>query len=218
MIKTRKDVSKHTIARMAVYYNALKKMKEEGVEVCASIQLGHSTGITSCLIRRDLACFGDFGKKGVGYEVEFLLSWIEEILGYNTVWNVLLVGMGIPMPGIVNYYNFLPPGFKIVAVADLNKKNYGYTIPGLNLTIQPLENLTSIIKKQDISIGLINVLPKQAQKVVNMMVKAGIIGIANLSSVTVSVPDYISLSEMNVNSCLSQLSYNLSTGVSEEYL
>jgi len=208
-MKEREDVSKLTIARMAVYYNTLKRMKEEGERVCSSTEMGKRTGIASSVIRRDLACFGDFGTKGVGYEIEFLLSWIKEILGYNTKWNVMFVGIGILMTGVVNYYGVLPPGFEITAVVDLDKKNHGYTIPGLNLTIRPLENLTCVIKEQDISIGLINVLPKQAQKVVSMLANAGIKGIANLSSIPVSVPEHVSLSQMNVTSCLSQLSYNL---------
>ena len=218
MIKTREDVSKITISRMVVYYNTLKKMKEEGEVLCASNQLGQRTGISASVIRRDLACFGGFGTKGVGYEIGFLLAWIGEILGYNTEWKVLLVGIGSPLTGIGNYNALLPPGFKITAVVDINKNNKGYKIPGLNLTVQPMENLASLIKEQGISIGLLNVMPRQAQKVVDMMVKAGIKGVANLSAVPVCVPGNISLSQMNVNSCLSQLSYNLSTGVSEEYL
>ena len=216
MIKTREDVSKNTIARMVIYSNTLKKMKEEGERICASTRLGQRTGIASPLIRRDLACFGGFGRKGVGYEVDFLLSWIKEILGYNTEWKVVFVGTGIPLKGIVNSYGFLPPGFKIIAVADLDKNNHGYKIPELNVTIQPLETLANLIKQKDISIGLINVHPKQAQKVVNLLVKAGIKGIANFSPIPVFVPKHISLSQLNVSSCLSQLSYNLSGGLAED--
>lgn len=217
MIKAREDVSKLTVARMAVYYNTLKKMKEEGEVMCASNQLGQRTGISSSVIRRDLACFGGFGTKGVGYEVEFLLAWIEEILGYNTEWKVLLVGITNPLTGIGNYQGLLPPGFKITAVADHDKNNHGYKIPGLGLTVQPMGNIVNLIKEQDISIGLINVLPKQAQKVVNIMIKAGIKGVANFSAVSVRVPGNILLSQMNLTSCLSQLSYNLRSGLSEEY-
>ncbi|MBP2638023.1 MAG: rex 1 [Firmicutes bacterium] len=217
MIKSREDVPKLTIVRMALYYNTLQKMKEEGEEICASTQLSQRTGLNSSIIRRDLACFGDFGTKGVGYQIEFLLSWIREILGYNTNWNVLLIGMGIPITGTINCYDFFPPAFKIVAIADLDKNNHGYTIPGLNLTIQPLKNLPSIIKEHEISIGMINVLPKQAQRVVDMMVKGGIKGIANFSGVAVQVPEHISLSQLNVASCLSQLSYRLNIGMSARY-
>lgn len=212
MIRAREDVSKNTIARMVIYYNTLEKMKEHPQPICASTRLGQRTGIASPLIRRDLACFGGFGRKGVGYEVDFLLSWIKEILGYNTEWKVLFVGTGIALKGIANSYGFLPPGFKIVAVADWDKNNHGYKIPELNVRIQPLESLTTLIKEQDISIGLVNVHPKQAQKVVNILVKARIRGIANFSPISVFVPKHILLSQMNVSSCLSQLSYNLSGG------
>lgn len=214
MIKAGETISKLTIARMAVYYNTLKKMKEEGEVLCASNQLGLRTGISSSVIRRDLAYFGGFGTKGVGYEVRFLLTWISEILGYTTEWKVLLAGMGNPLPGVGDYNAMLPPGFKITAVVDFN--NQDYRIPGLNLTVQPMGKLPKIIREQGITIGLVNVVPKQAQKVVNMMVKAGVKGIANFSAVPVAVPGNISLSQLSVTSCLSQLSYNLSASGAEK--
>lgn len=214
MLKERDMVSKITIARMVVYYNTLKKMKEEREGVCSSQQLGLRTGFSPCVIRRDLAYFGGFGTKGVGYEVEFLLTWIGEILGYTTEWKVLLAGSGNPLGGAGNYQAMLPPGFKITAVVDFNNQNY--KIPGIKLTVQPMENMLNLVKRQGITIGLVNVLPKQAQTVVNMMVNAGIKGIANFSSVPVVVPAKVSLSQMNVTSCLSQLSYHLSTGTGEK--
>ncbi|XFO67116.1 hypothetical protein SPSIL_032950 [Sporomusa silvacetica DSM 10669] len=68
------------------------------------------------------------------------MAWIREILGYNTEWNALLIGMGIPLTGIGNYQGLLPPGFKIAVVADLDKNNHGSIISGLNLTVQPMKN------------------------------------------------------------------------------
>ena len=215
MIKAREDVSKLTIARMAVYYSTLKKMKEDGELICASTQLGQRTGVASSVVRRDLAYFGGFGTKGVGYEVDFLLSWIGEILGYNTVWHAVFVGVDIPLTGISSYSALLPPGFRITAAVDLDKKNHGYKVPGLGLAINPIEILPRLIAEHKISIGLMVVPPKQAQKVANLMVKAGIKGIANFSPVSVCVPENISLSQINLAACLSQLSYNLSTELSE---
>lgn len=215
MIKAREEVSKLTVARMAVYHSTLKKMLDESEQLCSSSQLGKRTGIASSVIRRDLAYFGDFGTKGVGYEIEYLLSWVSEILGYNAVWKVVLVGRGIPFTGVRNYDGLLPPGFTIAAVIDLDKKNHGYKIPGLGLIVNPLGNLANLIKLQAISIGLITVPTKEAQRVANSMVKAGIKGIANFSPVSVCVPDGISLSQINVTSCLSQLSYNLNNSLAE---
>lgn len=209
MIKAREEVSKLTIARMAVYYGILEKIRDEGEVICASTHLSQRTGIASSVIRKDLANFGGFGTKGVGYEIEFLLSWIREILGYNTRWNAVLVGSGVPFAVGANYNDLLPPGFKISAVVDLNKKNHGCKIPGIGVTVSALGNLASLIKSQAISMGIITVPPKQAQKVANAMIKGGIKGIANFSPVPVRVPDNIALSQMSVNSCLSQLSYSL---------
>jgi redox-sensing transcriptional repressor len=110
MIKTRDDISKLTVTRMAIYYSALKKMLDDGETMCLSIQIGQHTGISPSIIRKDLSCFGEFGTKGVGYRIEFLLQWIGEILGYNTIWNTVVVGMGMPLLSINCYQNFLPPG------------------------------------------------------------------------------------------------------------
>lgn len=210
-MKAREEVSKLTISRMAVYYTALQKLRDEGEQVCASTQLGKRTGVASSVIRRDLAYFGGFGTKGVGYEIEYLLSWVGEILGYNAVWNAVLVGRGVPVTGFGHYEGVLPPGFKIAAMVDLDKKNHGHKLPNLGVTISPPGNIAHLIKSLAISIGLITVPVKEAQKVANTMVKAGIRGIANFSPVSVCVPAHISLSQINMTSCLSQLSYNLSS-------
>ena len=211
MPKTTKEISGRTIARLAVYYCTLEKMRDEGETICSSLQLEQQTGIASSLIRRDLSHFGGFGTKGVGYEIDVLLAWIIEILGYNTEWSSVLVGQGVPLTGISNYDGMLPPGFNITAVVDLKKKNHGRKIPGLNLTINPLGKLANLIKSHNIPIGIVSVSPDNAQKVVDIMVKAGIKGIANFSSVPVHVPDNIPVSQVNVTSCLSQLSYNLTS-------
>lgn len=211
MVIARGEVSKLTIARLAVYYSVLQKMKDEGELVCASTRLGRRTGVASSVIRRDLAYFGGFGTKGVGYEIDYLMSWIGEILGYTTVWNTVLVGKGLPFTNPGSYYELLPPGFIITAAVDLDRKNQGSVLPGLNLPVHSLRNVGQIIKAQAIAIGLITVPPDKTQQVANMLVKAGIKGIANFSASSVTIPDTVSLSQINVTSCLSQLSYNLST-------
>lgn len=151
MIKPREEVAKVTIARMAIYYSILKKIRDEGEQVCASTQLS-------------MAYFGGFGTKGVGYEVEYLLSWVGEILGYNAVWNSVLVGRGVPFTGVGNYDRLLPPGFKIAAVVDLDKRSHGHKIPGLGLTVNRPGNLANLIKSQAILIGLLTVPTQEARE------------------------------------------------------
>ncbi len=218
MAIAREAVSRLTIARLAVYYSALQKMKDDGELVCASTRLGRRTGVASSVIRRDLAYFGGFGTKGVGYEIDYLMSWIGAILGYTTVWNTVLVGRGLPFTGPGSYYELLPPGFIITAAIDLDRKNHGSVLPGLNLPVHSLRNAGQIIKSQDIAIGLIAVPPDKTQQVANMLVKAGIKGIASFSASSVTVPDTVALSQINVTSCLSQLSYNLSTTAAKNHV
>lgn len=209
MLKTKDGIPKLTITRLAIYYNALKKMLEDGEDVCLSIDVGKRTGINPSLIRKDLSYFGGFGTKGVGYKVEFLMEWIGEILGYNTVWNTVVVGMGIPLLSINCYQNLLPPSFRIVAVVDTNEQNHGVFLPELGLTIEPVQNLESEVRNKQARIGVVAVLPEKAQSVTNQLVIAGVTGIANFTQVQVVVPDNIALTQINTGSLLSQLSYDL---------
>ncbi|HWR05573.1 redox-sensing transcriptional repressor Rex [Sporomusa sp.] len=213
MIKTRDDISKLTVTRMAIYYSALKKMLDDGETMCLSIQIGQHTGISPSIIRKDLSCFGEFGTKGVGYRIEFLLQWIGEILGYNTIWNTVVVGMGMPLLSINCYQNFLPPGFQITAVLDMNEQNHGVLLPELGLSIESLQNLESVVFNKQVSIGLVAVLPEQAQIVTDRLVAAGVTGIANFTQAQVIVPDNIALTQINAGPMISQLSYDLARPV-----
>ncbi len=213
MIKTRDDISRLTITRMAIYYNALKKMLDDGETMCLSIQIGQRTGISSSIIRKDLSCFGEFGTKGVGYRIDFLLQWIGEILGYNTVWNTIVVGMEMPLLSINCYQNFLPPGFRITAVLDMNERNHGIMIPELGLAIDSMLNLEAVVCKKKVSIGLVAVLPEQAQLVTDRLVTAGVVGIANFTQTQITVPENIALTQINAGPMISQLSYDLARPV-----
>ncbi|WP_371366916.1 Redox-sensing transcriptional repressor Rex 1 [Sporomusa rhizae] len=208
MQKMRYEISKLTIVRMAIYYNTLKKMLDEGETTCPSTKIGQRTGISSSIIRKDLSCFGEFGTKGVGYRIDFLMQWIGQILGYNTTWNTIVVGTGIPLL-TMNYQNFLPPGFQVTAVLDINEQNFGVPLPQLGIAIESLRNLESIVFTKKVSIGLVAVLPDQAQIITDRLIAAGVVGIANFTQAQVIVPDNVALTQINAGSMLSQLSYDL---------
>ncbi|HWR39437.1 MAG TPA: redox-sensing transcriptional repressor Rex [Patescibacteria group bacterium] len=218
MIKQRGAISKATIGRMAIYYNTLKQMKDEGVEVFVSRALGRRVGIPSAVIRRDLAEFGEFGTQGVGYDVKYLLWRIEKIMGYHSVWKTVVVGVGLPILAINQYYSFLPPGIRILAVLDLDERNLGQPLPELDLCVEPLERLEELVRDREIRIGIIIVSPAQAQMVADRLVQAGVEGIANFSPVPVSVPETVSLTQVNMGSWLSHLTFDLSQTATENYL
>ena len=218
MIKQRESISKATIGRMAIYYNTLKQMKEEGVEVFVSRALGRRVGIPSAVIRRDLAEFGEFGTQGVGYDVNYLLWRIEKIMGYHSIWKSVVIGVGLPIMGMNQYHSFLPPGVQILSVIDLDEKNLGLALPELDLHIEQFDRLEEIVREREIRIGIIAVPPTQAQAVADRLVEVGVEGIANFSPVPVTVPEQVALTQVNMGAWLSHLTFDLSQTATENYL
>ncbi|WP_371378120.1 redox-sensing transcriptional repressor Rex [Sporomusa aerivorans] len=202
------DVSRHTIHRMALYHSVLKIMKENGVSIVVSSDLGRRTGIQPHVVRKDFSCFGEFGTKGVGYQIEYLLRRIEKILGYDTVWNAVLVCHGMPaLPSVV--YSYWPPAVNILSVIDLSGQNVGLPVDNLDLAVEQCENLVEIINTRNISIGIISTPPSYIQETVNHLIKAGIQGIVNFSAYPVFVPDSVAIIQVNVASLFSQMTFQL---------
>jgi redox-sensing transcriptional repressor len=211
MLIDRDGISKHTIHRLALYHSVLKMMQEAGRDLCISGELGRRTGISSHLIRRDFAYFGEFGIKGVGYKIDYLLQRIEKILGYNTTWNTVLVGLGVPVS-----YPSLLAAIKILAVIDLNEQNHRVFIPDLGLSVEAIDNIRDIIDSRRISIGIIAVPPPYVQEVADQLIKSGIKGIVNLSSAPIFAPESIVITHLNMASLLSQLTFSLSRPPEED--
>lgn len=207
MFIEREDISKLTIHRMALYHSILKQMLDDGITICVSNELGRRTGLPSHQIRKDLAHFGEFGTKGVGYQTGYLLQRIEKILGYDTTWNTVLVGLGVPLSPMMCYSYFWPAAIEILAVVDLDEQNLGTELCGL--TVESIENIQYIISSRQIAIGIIAVPPLHAQKTANQLIQSGIKGIVNFSTCPVFVPDHIAITQINMASWFSQLTFDL---------
>ncbi|HWR10122.1 redox-sensing transcriptional repressor Rex [Sporomusa sp.] len=212
------DISKSTINRIAKYYNILLQLRNENKVKCTSEDLGRRMNIPSSLVRKDLANFGEFGTKGVGYQVHYMIWRIEQILGYRSSWNAVVIGACIPVLTMFTSGSIFPPGIQIAAVCDLEKDKLGVPVGfGSDLAIEPFENIYEIVQKQNIIMGIMAVEQSKSQMVANCLVEAGVIGIANLSPIPVLVPDHILLVEINIASWLSQITYSLN-GITKDYL
>jgi AT-rich DNA-binding protein len=210
MFMAREDVSRLTITRLVLYHSVLKMMKADGMSICVSSELGRRTGISPDLIRRDLASFGEFGTKGVGYQVCYLLRRIEEILGYDTAWNTVVVGLDMPtVVPVMCYPHFWPSTVRILAVIDLAKQKRGTVINKLKLRVESIENIKDIVSSRNITIGIVILPPPYAQKTVDQLVQAGIRGIVNLSSFPVFVPDHTVCIQVNLASWFAELTFSL---------
>lgn len=203
-------ISKATIDRLPLYFRTLRQIQQEGTEIISSEELGRRIGVTPEQIRKDLASFGEFGKKGVGYFVRELIRNIGEILGLHRNWNIAIVGVGHLGWALANYRNFASLGFNLAAIFDIDPAKIGQTIGGVE--ISSISRLEDIAKEKNIHIGVITVPAAYAQEVADKLVAAGVRGIWNFAPVKLNVPENIRLVSEDLSVGLSSISYYLSRG------
>ncbi len=206
-MKNNISISRATIDRLPLYFRTLRSIQAEGTEIISSDELGNRLAVTPEQIRKDLASFGQFGKKGVGYYVRELTKNIGEILGLHYNWNVAVVGLGHLGGALANYPNFISLGFNLTAIFDTDPGKIGKTVN--NIVISGLSTLGTVVAERNIHIGIITVPENQAQQVADLLVEAGIRGIWNFAPLKLQVPAEVCLVEEDLSVGLSSLSYYL---------
>ena len=201
------SISKATVDRLPRYYRCLRQLTDEGVEIASSEELGRRLAINPEQIRKDLAFFGQFGKKGVGYYVAELKESIGGILGLDHHWNVAIVGMGHLGAALANYQGIARLGFHLAAIFDVNPVVIGTRVG--ERRVEDIAYLAEIIAERDIQIGVIAVPAIHAQGIADKLVGAGIRGIWNFAPVNLHVPPHIPFVSEDLSIGLSSLSYYL---------
>ena len=161
-------------------------MLQEQNDYTSSHELGERLGISSAQIRKDLSHFGEFGKQGTGYNVEYLHDQIRHILQVDRQWPMAVVGTGDLGKAIAHYRGFVPRGFRVVCLFDSDPSKIGTTVA--DLTVQPIENLKDEITRQGVQVAMISVPAVQAQIVADQLVEAGVRAILNYAPLTLVVP------------------------------
>jgi redox-sensing transcriptional repressor len=200
-------ISKATIDRLPLYFRTLRLAQDEGIDIISSDELGRRLGITPEQIRKDLASFGQFGKKGVGYYVNELKRNVGEILGLDNHWNIAVIGIGHLGAALANYQNFVTLGFNLVALFDQDPGVIGSTVN--HVKVEDIMNLDEIIKERNIHIGIIAVPAAFAQGVADKLVAAGVRGIWNFAPIKMKVPDFMHIVNEDLSVGLSSLSYHI---------
>lgn len=203
-----KDISKATIDRLPLYLRTLRMAQDEGLDVISSEELGRRLEITPEQIRKDLASFGQFGKKGVGYYVNELKKSISSILGLDNHWNMAIVGIGHLGSALANHHSFISLGFNLVALFDHDPAIVGKTIN--HVKVEDVVDLEKRVKELNIHIGIITVPGQFAQDVADRLVKAKIKGIWNFAPIRMKVPDTMHIVNEDLSIGLSGLSYHIS--------
>ena len=179
-------------ARLSRYLQVLTQAKKMGKETISSQELADYTHVNSTQIRRDLSGFGKFGKRGVGYNVDSLVSQIRKILRTAGQHNIALFGAGHLGQAIASSDIFADHGFRVVAIFDTDQGKVGQPIgpagKAAPLSVRPYEDLERVVEEEDIVVGVLAVPTEAAQKVADDLVEAGVKIIFNYSEALLQVP------------------------------
>jgi redox-sensing transcriptional repressor len=173
-------------ARLSRYLQVLTQAKKMGKETISSQELSDYTHINSTQIRRDLSGFGKFGKRGVGYNVDSLVSQIRKILRTSGQHNIALFGAGNLGQAIASSDIFADHGFRVVSIFDVDPKKIGKKVG--NLVVRPYDSLSEVVEEEDIVVGVLAVPAAAAQVAADDLVDAGIRIIFNYSDALLQVP------------------------------
>jgi redox-sensing transcriptional repressor len=196
------------IGRLPLYLRALSKMATDGKEITSSQELGARLGISSAQIRKDLSQFGEFGKQGTGYNIEFLIEQLQRILNVNQVWDVVLIGAGDLGKAIANYGGFVDRGFQIMAVFD-NDPLKVVQIVG-KFIVQNTTSLVEEIRAKKIHVAMLAVPASEAQGIADQLVEAGIQAILSYAPTSLKVPKDVRIQYIDPVLHLQRMTYYIS--------
>lgn len=202
-----------TIRRLSRYSRSLEDMEQRGEKVVSSAQLASRCMVNAAQVRKDLAYFGEFGIRGVGYYVKDLLNDIKKILGLNKEWRMAVIGIGDLGSALLSYKDFLKQNYKIVAAFDIDPpKVIGRVSEKLGKPVEILHinRIKEVAQERKIEIGLITTPPSEAQSVTDLLVDAGIRGILNFAPAQITVPEGCVVKNVFFTNILDNLAYLLS--------
>lgn len=200
-------ISDAVVRRLPIYLRFLNELNMKNIQTVSSQELGKRLDMNPAQIRKDLNYFGEFGKKGIGYDVPFLIEKIRQILKLNRPINVALIGAGNLGHALCNYNVYLKDNMKITAIFDSSENKIGKRIN--NLIVQPMDELVQTVKEQNIRVGIITVPATEAQGVADEFVKSGVEAILNFAPVIIKVPDHIRIHHADFTIELHSLAYYL---------
>lgn len=186
-----KRIPQGVIERLPFYLNVLLHLRREGAQTVSSARLSELTSVNAAQIRRDLAYFGQFGKRGVGYDVSLLIDEIQHILGSDHAHRIAIVGAGKLGSAIASYDGLRARGFVVSGLFDNDRQKIGTRVG--DLLVRDIRDLERVVGEQAIRFGVISVPPGSAQWAADLMCRAGIKVILNYSPALVSVPQGVTL-------------------------
>jgi redox-sensing transcriptional repressor len=199
-----------TVRRLSVYTRCLQQLEEDGVKTVSSQELAERFNFNSAQVRKDLAYFGEFGVRGIGYYVAGLKAELQKILGLDREWPVALVGLGNLGAALFHYKGFAKQGFRIAAIFDDDPAKWGQAEGGI--PIMPMRDLPKEVKARNLQIAIVAVPAESAQSVTEKLVAAGIKAILNFASGRIKAAKDVRLKNVDLAIELESLSFYLAQG------
>jgi redox-sensing transcriptional repressor len=199
------DIPRKSIYRLSIYQRCLYRLKETGTETVSSEALAKAAGVKPTQLRKDLTYFGQFGTRGLGYNVEQLSRTIGEVLGHNRLQPVILVGVGNLGSALLRYGGFRKEGFEIAAAFDLAPS--ALRAQEMTIPLHAMDDLKTYVSDHGVKMAILTVPATAAQSVANRLVAAGIQAILNFSPTVLEVPEDIVVNSVDLAVELENLSY-----------
>ena len=195
------------VGRLPIYLRALQRMLIENRKVTSSQELGERLGISAAQIRKDLSQFGEFGKQGTGYSIEYLAEQINQILKVDRVWDIAVIGAGDIGSAVARYQGFANRGLRVAMLFDSDPAKVGTQVG--SFTVQDSRNVEEVIRDAGIQIAMIATPSQTAQAVAEQLVTAGVKAILNYAPINLTVPDEIRVQYIDPVIHLQRMTYYL---------
>ena len=202
------NISELTISRLSIYLRCVDQLLDAGVETVSSQELAKRFNLNSAQIRKDLAYFGEFGVRGVGYNVSQLRQYVVEILGLDRERRLVIVGAGNLGSALCHYSGFSGGSFLVVAVLDSDPSRTGDPTPA-GLLVEDVERLPEIVAQRQVEIGIITTPAAAAQAVCDQMVDSGLQAILNFAPIRLQAPNSVLVKSVDLKVHLEELSFFL---------
>ncbi|HYS53175.1 MAG TPA: redox-sensing transcriptional repressor Rex [Thermoanaerobaculia bacterium] len=201
-------ISELTTGRLSVYLRCLTYLESNGQQTVSSAELAERFHLNSAQIRKDLACFGEFGTRGVGYNVSRLKEHLVRELGIDRGRNVIIVGAGNLGMALADYRGFNDNGFRIAALIDVDPGKIGRTSRS-GIPVLSYADLKRVVREQNVEIGIIAVTANAAQEVYDSLVDAGLNAILNFAPIQLRTDNHVKLKSVDLRINLESLSFYL---------
>ncbi len=193
------------IGRLPLYLRALIRLQKDGYGYASSHELGKLLDISAAQIRKDLSHFGELGKRGKGYEIDFLIRKLNQILNTENVWKMIVIGAGDLGSGLARYKGFVNRGFNVSAIFDSDPQTIGRTIG--NLVTKDIREMDEYVKDNEIKIAVLAIPAEYAHDVIDDLVNAGITAILNYAPIYIKTPEGVQIEHIDPAVHLQKLSY-----------